>query len=162
MKNAIVIGGLTVVALGLIAFAVFRYLESTQRQQLASSNQNPLTQTLTPSMQVTEDNLERADKGQGQQQDTTKPPEASQLPSIKVEYDGNSSFFSDNPSDPTNQMQSNPNAAMNDSGPVEMMQTEFNQTEWDNLVKQARQAIAAKDFELFNKTINDLIAMQNR
>lgn len=165
LQNTLMVGGLSALSIGLIAFAVYQFMYRNKGKQVAQN-----TPTVTNLQEVS--TTEAPDASVPNEVDPAKEPDKKsnrsetpfELPDMSKKFgEGTQSFFSDDKSDSSkdgamNGMDKKP-TEMSDA-PVEMMQSDFDQAAWDKLVDETRKSIASKDFEKFNQQMNELFAVQ--
>lgn len=156
VKNAMAIGGLCLVSVLLLAVAMWKYLDRPVKTAQVPENTNKAASNLP-------NPAARASK-QGENANKAVTPQPS-LPSVKANSGEGQSHFSEMPSESTQPatqeempMEAPATSAMTPE-PATPQPMEKGPGTWDETLKKTRESIAKKDFEKFNTSINELMAI---
>jgi hypothetical protein len=159
-KNALAVGGLCLISIVLLATAVWKYMDRAE-QTAQSSRPSALNRTAA--------NTETPSPGQTAKSDVPAPETSTnanveptmELPSVKANPQEIQSHFSDVPGQevPMNNASGEMKAASNQTQSMPQANRGSEAT-WDQTLQQTRESIGKKNFDLFNDSVNELMAME--
>ncbi len=159
IRNSLTLGTLSLISIVLVGFAIYQFLQ-LNKSKGQTANNRPQINATNP-VRSTDDLVTNEPTSQAST-DTPKNATAAassatslELPEIGsgIAGDASGKFFTDSatPAAPSDMAAKEPMS--NATAPFDMVQ-------WQTLVQMARQSIVAKDFDAFNKHVNEMFNVQ--